>query len=194
DAAVDEERRGEAGVDDGAHVELVARPAAHLFDHEGVVALAHQLLEQGPHLLGDQGRVISLDEIGGGRPRHAHAASLTAASASRARQVPLTSCTRTMRQPQAMPRAAAPMEASRRSVSSKSRIFPRNVLLEAERSSGYPSEPNAGEPRSKVSDCSAVLPRSRPASSTIRPGGIPASPAWAARSSRKRDTSRTTSS
>ena len=137
DAAVDQEGWGEAGVDDGADAQLVAGAAADLLDDERVVAVAHHLVEQPAHGLGHQGGVVALDQIrrehGAGR---AHSASLTAASASRARQVPLTSCTRTMRQPQAMPRAAAPMEASRRSVSSRSRILPRKVLFDAESSSG----------------------------------------------------------
>ena len=80
------------------------------------------------HRLGHQRGVVALDQI---RPRRSCAAltagscrslgrhgprswprSLTAASASRTRQVPLTSWTRTIRQPQEMPSAAAPREAS----------------------------------------------------------------------------------
>ncbi len=136
DPAVDQEGRGQAGVDDGADVQLVARSATDLFHDERVVAVAHHVVEQPTDRLGHQRGVVTLDQVDGLGPGSAHSASLTAASTSRARQVPLTSCTRTMRQPQAMPRAAAPMEASRRSVSSKSRILPRNVLLEAESRSG----------------------------------------------------------
>ena len=136
DPAVDQEGRGQAGVHDGPDVQLVARSSADLLDDERMVSVAHHIVEQFADGLRDQGGVVTLDQVHRLRPRCAHSASLTAASASRARQVPLTSCTRTMRQPQAMPRAAAPMEASRRSVSSRSRILPRKVLLEAESSSG----------------------------------------------------------
>ena len=109
---------------------------SELLDDERVVAVAHHVVEQRAYLLGHQRRVVALDEVGRARLAAAHSASLTAASTSRARQVPLTSCTRTIRQPQAMPSAAAPMEASRRSVSSKSSTWPRKVLLEAESNNG----------------------------------------------------------
>ena len=134
--AVHQEGGGQAGVDDGADAELLPQTPADLLDDEGVVAFAHQVGQQGAHLLGHQRRIVTLDEIRRRDPSAAHSASSTAASTSRARHVPLTSCTRTMRQPQAMPSAAAPMEASRRSVSSKSRTLPRNVLLDAESKSG----------------------------------------------------------
>ncbi len=133
---VHEEGRGQAGVDDGANAELLPQSPADLLDDEGVVAVAHQVGQQGAHLLGHQRGIITLDEIRRRDLSAAHLASLTAASTSRTRQVPFTSCTRTRRQPQAMPRAAAPMEASRRSESSKSRIPPKNVLLDAESRSG----------------------------------------------------------
>ena len=137
-APVHQEGRGEAGVHDGADVQLVAGGTADLLHHERMVAVAHHAGKQRPHLLGHDGGVVALDQIdrdGGLGPR-AHAASLTAASASRARHVPRTSCTRTMRQPHAMPSAAAPMDAAPRSVSSKSSTLPKKVLLDAESSSG----------------------------------------------------------
>ena len=134
--AVDQEGRGQAGVHDRPDAQLVAGAAADLLDDERMIAVADHVVEEHADLLRDQRGVVTLDEVHRLGPRSAHCASLTAASTSRARQVPLTSCTRTMRQPQAMPRAAAPMEASRRSVSSRSRILPRKVLLEAESRSG----------------------------------------------------------
>ncbi len=135
-APVDQEGRGQAGVHHGADIELVAGGAADLLHDERVVVVAHHLIEEPAHLLRHQRGVVPLDQIDGGRCRRAHSASLMAARTSRARQVPLTSCTRTMRQPQVIPRAAAAMEASRRSVSSRSRILPRNVLFDAESKSG----------------------------------------------------------
>ncbi len=136
DALVDEERRRQARIDDRSHIEIVAGAATDLLDHEGVVAVTDDVGQQRSHLLGHQGGVVPLDEIGRLVTRRGHWASLIAARASRARHVPRTSCTRRMRQPQATPRAAAPMEASRRSVSSRSSTLPRKVLLEAERSKG----------------------------------------------------------
>ena len=136
DAPVHQEGRRGAGVDDRPDAEILAQATADLLDHECVVLVAHHIVEQGAHLLGHQRGIVTLDEIGRRHLSCAHSASLTAASASRTRHVPLTSWTRTMRQPQAMPSAAAPMEASRRSVSSKLRILPRNVLLDAESRSG----------------------------------------------------------
>ncbi len=134
--AVDEEGWGQAGIHDGTDAQLVSGSATDLLDDQRVVAVTHHLVEERADGLGHQGGVVPLDQIDGCRRRPAHSASPMAASTSRARQVPLTSCTRTMRQPHAMPSAAAPMEASRRSVSSKSRILPRKVLFEAESSSG----------------------------------------------------------
>ena len=135
-APVHQEGWGEAGVHHRADTQLVARPATDLLDDERMVAVAHHVVDEPAHGLGHERGVVTLDEIHRRRRRRAHSASLTAARTSRARHVPLTSCTRTMRQPQAIPRAAAPMEASRRSVSSRSRILPRNVLFDAESSSG----------------------------------------------------------
>ncbi len=79
-----------------------------------------------------------------------------------------------IRHPSVAPRAAAASDASRRSPISRPRTTPRNVLLDADSSSGYPRSASWSEARSRVSDCSAVLPRSRPASSTIRSGVRPA--------------------
>ena len=146
DALVDQKGWGQAGVDDRAHVDVIARTAADLFDHEGVVALPHHLGQQPAHLLGHERRVVALDEIR--RCAHsaalirlrsfgrAHSAALTAASASRTRRVPCTSCTRRIRQPQDRPSAAAPRDAGPRSVRSRSNMTPRNVLFDAESSSG----------------------------------------------------------
>ena len=137
-APLHQERRGHAGVDDRPDAELLSGGTADLFDHERVVPVPDQLAQQSAHLLGHQRGVVAAHQVDR-RRRHllgAHAASLMAASASRARQVPRTSCTRTIRQPQAMPSAAAPMDASRRSVSSRPRTPPRKVLLEAESSRG----------------------------------------------------------
>ena len=138
DPPVDQEGRREAGVDDGSHHELVPRATADLLDDQHMVTLAHHLGQQRPHLLGHQRGVVTLYQVGRRRAgvAGAHGASLTAARVSRTRQVPRTSCTRSTRQPHAIPRAAAPREAARRSVSSRSRIRPRKVLLDAERSSG----------------------------------------------------------
>ena len=136
DALIDEERRRQGRVDDRSHIEVVAGATTDLLDDEGVVAVTDDVGQQRPHLLGHQRGVVALDEIGRLATRRGHSASLTAARASRARHVPRTSWTRSMRQPQAMPRAAAPMDASRRSVSSRSNTLPRKVLLEAERSKG----------------------------------------------------------
>ena len=124
--AVDEEGRGEAGVDDGADVQVFAA-SSELLDDERVVTIARpaRRAERAPP--GPRGRDRPLEPDRSRRARdrprgcigaaptctaaRAHAASLIAANASRARQVPLTSWARTIRQPHAMPRAAAPMDA-----------------------------------------------------------------------------------
>ena len=111
DPPVHQEGWGQAGVHDGADTQLVAGTAPDLLHDERMVTVTHHLVEEPAHGLGHQGGVVPLDQIDGGGRGRAHSASLTAASTSRARQVPLTSCTRTMRQPQAIPSAAAPMEA-----------------------------------------------------------------------------------
>ena len=56
DAPVHQEGRGQAGVDDGADAQLVARAPADLLHHERVVAVAHHLGQQGAHLLGHDAR------------------------------------------------------------------------------------------------------------------------------------------
>ena len=58
-AEVDQEGRGQAGVDDGADVELVARAAADLLDDECVVPVADDLGQERAHLLGDQRGVVA---------------------------------------------------------------------------------------------------------------------------------------
>ncbi len=104
--AVDEEGRGQAGVDDCADVEVFAA-TSELFDDERVVTIRDQLGDQSVHLLGHEGRIVPSNQIGRGglgiaragcigaaptcTAARAHAASLMAANASRARQVPLTS-------------------------------------------------------------------------------------------------------
>ena len=75
DAPVHQEGRGEAGVDDGPDAQLLARAATDLLDDEGVVEIAHHLGQQGTHLLGDHGGVVTLDEIRR-CDRLAHSASL----------------------------------------------------------------------------------------------------------------------
>ena len=127
DTPVDQEGRRQAGVDDRTDIDVVGG-ATDLLDDQGVVTLAHHLGQEGADLLGHQRRVVALDEVG----RGAHRAAPTAATTSRTRQVPLTSCTRKMRQPQARPSAAAPREAGPRSVSSRPSVTPRKVLLDTE--------------------------------------------------------------
>ena len=64
DAAIDEEGRGQAGIDHGTDVELVPRRSSELLDDERVVAVAHHVVEQRPYLLGHQRRVVALHEVG----------------------------------------------------------------------------------------------------------------------------------
>jgi hypothetical protein len=76
DAPVDEERGCEAGVHHRADVQLVPGGATDLLDDQGVVTVAHQVGEEGAHLLGHQGRVVAAYEVDGHRRKGSHGASL----------------------------------------------------------------------------------------------------------------------
>ena len=63
--AVDQEGRGQAGVDDRPDAQLVAGAAADLLDDERVVAVAHHVVEEPADGLGHQRGVVTLDQIHG---------------------------------------------------------------------------------------------------------------------------------
>ena len=77
DPAVHEEGGREAGVHHGAHAELLARSPTDLFDDERVVLVSHHLGQQRPDLLGHQGGVVTLDQVGGHHRLGAHGLVLT---------------------------------------------------------------------------------------------------------------------
>ena len=132
-AALDEERRRLGGVDDGRHLVVLA---GQVVDGEHRIGVTHELVHESAHGVTGEDGVVAPDEVRGhGRVRH-HPASWTAASTSHTRRVPFTSWVRTMRHPNETPMAAAASDASPRSWISRSRARPRNVLLDADNSSG----------------------------------------------------------
>ena len=138
DPVAAEEGRRLGGVDHGPQLAL----GPEVLDHQGGVVVADQLGHERPDGITRDARVVALDQVGrkGGRGlgrRHA-SASRMAAMARHTRRVPRTSWALTIRQPRVTPSAVADNDASPRWVMSRPRMTPRNVLLDADSSSGYP--------------------------------------------------------
>ena len=136
-----------------------------VLEREGGIEFAQRLGDDVVHGVVDHRGVGSHDAHA---RRHARPSSRRRAITSRTRTVPWTSCTRTIRQPAAIPSAVAASDGSRRSLTGRSNMTPRKVLFDAESRSGAPSPASRSESRRSCSDCAAVFPRSRPASTTMR--------------------------
>ena len=146
-------------------VELVDPGTTELLDHERRVAVAHQLLAQGVGGLSDQRGVVALHQVDGlARPRPRWTTrrrrppatfALTGPSPrparrgdGRRRAAPMaamtehtwrwaaTSCTRMIRHRGLRPGRWPPARPSRRSSISRPSTTPRNVLFDADSSSG----------------------------------------------------------
>ncbi len=175
-----------ASMRDGAHG---VRAGGEVREGERGVEVAEGVGDLSAQDVGDHRRVGAHDADA------AHAASSTAASASRTRTVPATSWTRRTRHPSGDAerrrgqRRVAALEHARGRRARRGRSCSTPTAAAASRARRGGRSRAAG-----LSDCSAVLPRSSPASRTTLVRGEPAASARSRRSSRNASTVAVTSS